>query len=600
MFNLRDSSFSYDLDARNNYWGTSEPTDFATKFYDQNDSLASPGKVLYEPYLTQVDANTPTVEDILPVPPSVMNSQEFHDGLDMLAGKADPGTTVYIQNSQQVLGEGKVDAQGSFTLTFTPQPAGTILKLYAVAPNGKKSMQSTLMVNASPTYPPAMPTVTEPVKVTEKTTQLMGQTEPRVTVYVRNKGQVVGQGKTDLSGKYTIDIAPQPAWSQLEISAVDSNGLTSQIRTVPVADITNPSVPVVNPVINSDTKVTGTGEPDSTIKIEIRGEVVDTFVEGKVDSAGRFEIPIEKQRPMVFLFVHAEDKAGNKSEETFLAVTDGVAPVWSTNEPIKLEDVSYNFAAFSWPLATDDVSKPDEMRYRFIVNGQNYLDWPFDKPYYKMNISQDKQYTVQIIAADGKGNTSVPKTISFKSLMRPWDFSDVIQYKDEINYLAAKAIITGYPDRTFKPENQIKRLQAVQMILREKGIDVEKVTIKDPQLTDMKPGDYGYKEVAIAVQMGFISGKTNLATGKKYFDPWASLTRAQMAKILASAYKLSSSSEKAIFSDVPYEFWGRPFINSLYTSGITTGYPDETFKPNLFISRQHFSLFLARYLNEDF
>ncbi|TLS35600.1 S8 family serine peptidase [Pseudalkalibacillus caeni] len=170
-------------------------------------------------------------------------------------------------------------------------------------------------------------------------------------------------------------------------------------------------------------------------------------------------------------------------------------------------------------------------------------------------------------------------------------FSDVTQYKEEINYLAERGIIKGYDDGTFKPLEPVKRLQAVQMILREMGVNV--TNAPNPNFSDMQPGDYGYDEVAKAVELGIIKGKD----GK--FNPWGELTRAQMAKILVKAYELQGTYSKD-FNDVPKTFWAYSYISALAANGITTGYSDNTFRPNNNISRQHFSVFMARYLNPNF
>ena len=55
------------------------------------------------------------------------------------------------------------------------------------------------------------------------------------------------------------------------------------------------------------------------------------------------------------------------------------------------------------------------------------------------------------------------------------------------------------------------------MILREKQVSL--TGAPNPGLMDMKPSDYGYEEVAKAIEIGFIGGKTDLKTGKKFFDP---------------------------------------------------------------------------------
>lgn len=175
-------------------------------------------------------------------------------------------------------------------------------------------------------------------------------------------------------------------------------------------------------------------------------------------------------------------------------------------------------------------------------------------------------------------------------------FHDVNQYKNEIGFLTGREIIRGY-DHEFRPEAPIKRLQAVQMILREKQVSLSGAP--NPGLIDMKPGDYGYEEVAKAIEMGFIGGKTDAKTGNKYFDPNGTLTRAQMSKVLAKAYGLSGV-YPGDFNDVPKGDWAHEYVEALAKNNITIGYPGNLFKPNQPLSRQHFAVFMARMLNDEF
>lgn len=175
-------------------------------------------------------------------------------------------------------------------------------------------------------------------------------------------------------------------------------------------------------------------------------------------------------------------------------------------------------------------------------------------------------------------------------------FKDVTLYKDEITYLTDKKIINGYPDGTFKPDRDLTRLQAVTMILREKGIT--DFTAPNPNFTDMKPGNYGYEVVAKAVELGIIGGKT-AKDGSKYFDPAAPLTRGQMAKILVEGYKLPKTKD-VYFTDVSADNGFKDYISVLATENITTGYTDGSFKPGLKLSRAHFAVFMARMLDDRF
>ena len=62
--NERENVFRYTgsspLDARNNYWGSTDSTRIAEMIFDRNDSLNSPNFVTFDPYLDLPDPNTPT------------------------------------------------------------------------------------------------------------------------------------------------------------------------------------------------------------------------------------------------------------------------------------------------------------------------------------------------------------------------------------------------------------------------------------------------------------------------------------------------------------------------------------------------------------
>lgn len=176
-------------------------------------------------------------------------------------------------------------------------------------------------------------------------------------------------------------------------------------------------------------------------------------------------------------------------------------------------------------------------------------------------------------------------------------FKDVTSFVDEIEYLTDKGIIKGYKDGTFKPNEPITRLQAIEIILREKGI-TDYSSVLNPEFIDVKPDDYGYEEIAKAVELGIINGKIN-AQGQKYFDPNGTLTRSQMAKVLVLAYDLKGT-YPTDFKDVPKGYWAYNSISMLAANNITAGYKDGTFKPTINLSRQHFAAFMARCLDDKF
>ncbi|OLN23948.1 hypothetical protein BTO30_00525 [Domibacillus antri] len=168
---------------------------------------------------------------------------------------------------------------------------------------------------------------------------------------------------------------------------------------------------------------------------------------------------------------------------------------------------------------------------------------------------------------------------------------------NEVQFLTGKEIIYGYQDGDFKPGKSITRLQAVQMMLREKGIK-DFSNVPNPGFADVKPGRSGYNEVAKAVELGIISGKVN-AKGEKVFDPNGVLTRAQMAKILSLAYDLTGTSNEQ-FSDIPKTHWAYPYVQGLAKNQVTMGYSNGTFGGVDYLSRVQFAVMMARTLDESY
>ena len=176
------------------------------------------------------------------------------------------------------------------------------------------------------------------------------------------------------------------------------------------------------------------------------------------------------------------------------------------------------------------------------------------------------------------------------------DVQDGFWAVNEINYLTEKGIITGYPDGKFGTNDKITRLQAVTMILREKGI-TDYTDVANPEFVDVQMDDSGYEIIAKGVELGIIKGKVN--KGQKIFDPSGKLTRAEMATIIVNAYALEGS-DNVVFSDVPTTHWAYNAIHTLSKNKITTGIGNGKFGTDNSITRTEFAVMMARMLNKSF
>jgi hypothetical protein len=356
----------------------------------------------------------------------------------------------------------------------------------------------------------------------------------------------------------------------------------------PVFENKKPDTPSIYPLGDADQAIKGNAEPGMLITVKHLEEVVGQTL---ADENGYFEVDIPHLYKNMELIVTATNDFELSSDPETVVVVDNTLPEWESNPVLTLVDKSDSFFEIAWSTATDNTGGVLFEIYRDgqLVDTVNHRI----SEYTLNNVESDKSYTISVKAVDYSGNKA-EQVISntFSTLPKAKEFPDVNLYEGEIQYLTSKGVIKGYQDGSFKPNDPIKRLQAIQMILNALGIDVEKEVPPTVQFTDLKPGEYGYKEVAIAASRGIISGKNDGS-----FDPWGMLTRGQMAKILSKAFDLYANDE-VYFRDIYYEHWAKEFVGALASNGITTGYSDGTFKPEKILSRQHFSAFLARHQND--
>lgn len=113
--------------------------------------------------------------------------------------------------------------------------------------------------------------------------------------------------------------------------------------------------------------------------------------------------------------------------------------------------------------------------------------------------------------------------------------------------------------------------------------------------SDLTPGTLFYTEMTWAINKGLLTG---FADGT--FRPAESIDRQNLARVIyiyrgKPAY---TPPAKSPFTDVPVSHPYYKEINWLVAQGITTGYPDKTFRPTNTMNRDAFAAFLYRMAGE--
>ena len=270
---------------------------------------------------TSEKATTTVADKTAPDAPTAndVNSED-----KQLTGKAEPGSEVTVDIPGHDPIKGAADQDGNYSIDLpTDLQGGEELTVTAKDKDGNVSGETKKTVTDATA--PAKPSV-EGVNSTDK--EVTGTAEPGSTVTVKFPGNKTGTATADEDGKYTVEIPDEVKLSggeELEVTATDKAGNTSDKATTTVADKTAPDAPTADDITSESPSVKGKAEPGSTITVNMPGHDPIT---GTVDDNGNYEIDLPKDlQGGEEVTIRATDKDGNVSSETKKTVTDTTAPV---------------------------------------------------------------------------------------------------------------------------------------------------------------------------------------------------------------------------------------------------------------------------------
>ncbi|MCF7812385.1 S-layer homology domain-containing protein [Candidatus Gracilibacteria bacterium] len=140
---------------------------------------------------------------------------------------------------------------------------------------------------------------------------------------------------------------------------------------------------------------------------------------------------------------------------------------------------------------------------------------------------------------------------SVQALFRFEDDNKIPQWAwDAVETVRERNIMTGFGDRTFRPEKLLSRAEALVILLRTKDIDFEN-SARNPELvfSDVPRGEWFSGAVAEAVERGWIQGFPDGT-----FRPAATVNRAEWATMVSRAFELEREQNPG-YVDVPSQVW---------------------------------------------
>jgi subtilisin family serine protease len=183
-------------------------------------------------------------------------------------------------------------------------------------------------------------------------------------------------------------------------------------------------------------------------------------------------------------------------------------------------------------------------------------------------------------------NTSIPEPTAVATTTPTAcsvSFTDVPEtntFYANIKCLACKGILGGYSDGTFRPNNDITRGQIAKVVSNAAGFNEAAGT----QIYEDVPSSNTFYVWINRLSMrghmgGYPCGGTGEPCGDRdrpYFRPNANATRAQLAKIVASAKGITSTPTGQRYADVPPDNIFYVWIEQLSDLGVMGGYACNT------------------------
>lgn len=171
------------------------------------------------------------------------------------------------------------------------------------------------------------------------------------------------------------------------------------------------------------------------------------------------------------------------------------------------------------------------------------------------------------------------------------DFSDTKGHwaEDEISRVADEGIVGGYPDGSFRPENNITREQFAKVVANFMGYTKKGDVSMYP---DVNPNGGLTPYVAMCVEAGVLGGFPDGT-----MRPGAYITREQAAAMLCRAFKLQTEGLSTTFKDrATITAKLDPEVAALERTGLITGFADGNFKPKANLTRAQMMVIISRLL----
>lgn len=158
------------------------------------------------------------------------------------------------------------------------------------------------------------------------------------------------------------------------------------------------------------------------------------------------------------------------------------------------------------------------------------------------------------------------------------DLANVDWAKAAIEGLAAKGVVAGYDDNTFKPQKNITREEFIKMVVAAQGV---RLNASPCGLSDVDQNAWYAPYVNAAYQAGIVKG-----VSEKEFGIGKEITREDMAVIIARLKNYAGTEVQGTFADESsIAGYAKDAVYSLYNAGKIAGVGNNMFGPKQIVNR---------------
>jgi hypothetical protein len=170
-------------------------------------------------------------------------------------------------------------------------------------------------------------------------------------------------------------------------------------------------------------------------------------------------------------------------------------------------------------------------------------------------------------------------------------FSDIENHwaKTQIQKLVKKRVISGYSDGTFKPNKQITRAEFIALINKAYNFKL----VYDIDFKDVSADDWFYEDIRKAKAKGYISGYEDKTIRPNDLITRQEVA-VIMGKVLKISKTDKSQVINKFKDKDEIASWAKASVELLVSRGYLNGYPDETFGPKQNITRAEAAAMLEK------